>query len=163
MASPFDKKSGSTATATKAKAKPEAGDGFDTAAEGGDVQRGKAGDPFSLPPTPAEINVSDLVGTLVLCKPTEIIESMETTSGLAENVVRADVVALDGDLEGDYEDVLFFQTALKRALAKVFDGPNPYLLGRIEMGTAKKGKNAPYLFGKPDEDDMNVARAYLAK
>ncbi|QNL30170.1 hypothetical protein SEA_MARIOKART_43 [Gordonia phage Mariokart] len=161
-ASPFNKaKAGSTAT--KAKPADDAAS-FDTVTEDGDVAPGKpAGDPFSLPPAPSEIGISDLVGTLVLCRPTEVIESMQTEVGTAENVVRADITAVDGDLAGQvFEDVLVFQTALKRALLKVLDGPNPMLLGRIEMGNKKPGKNAPYLFGKPDEDDINAARAVLA-
>ncbi|QDF17575.1 hypothetical protein SEA_YAGO84_43 [Gordonia phage Yago84] len=161
--SPFSK--GSTATKGKAAAATKDDDAtFATATEDGDVKPGKpAGDPFSLPPAPSEVNISDLVGVLVLCKPTEVIESMQTEVGTAENVVRADITAVDGDLAGQtFEDVLVFQTALKRALLKVLDGPNPMLLGRIEMGNKKPGKNAPYLFGKPDEDDIAAARAVLA-
>ncbi|UJE15698.1 hypothetical protein SEA_LIGMA_43 [Gordonia phage Ligma] len=160
--SPFGNKGKPGGTATKAKAEDAAT--FDTAAEDGEVNTGKpSGDPFSLPPAPSEIGISDLVGVLVLCRPTEVIESMQTEVGTAENVVRADITAVDGDLAGQvFEDVLVFQTALKRALLKVLDGPNPLLLGRIEMGNKKPGKNAPYLFGKPDEDDINAARAVLA-
>lgn len=164
--SPFAK--GGTATKTAAKTKAEKSTEpettFDTAAEDGEVKQGKpSGDPFSLPPAPSEIQISDLVGTLVLVRPTEVIEEMQTEIGKAENVVRADITAVDGELSGQlFEDVLVFQTALKRALLKVLDGPNPLLLGRIEMGQKKPGKNAPYLFGKPDEDDIAMAREALA-
>ncbi|WAB09221.1 hypothetical protein SEA_LITTLEMUNCHKIN_45 [Gordonia phage LittleMunchkin] len=161
--SPFNK--GGAAAKSKAAPKDAADDAsFATATEDGDVKPGKpSGDPFSLPPAPSEVSISDLVGVLVLAKPTEVIESMQTEVGTAENVVRADITAVDGDQAGQtFEDVLVFQTALKRALLKVLDGPNPMLLGRIEMGNKKPGKNAPYLFGKPDEDDIEAARAVLA-
>lgn len=164
--SPFGNKGG-TATKTKpaAKAETESGDGFDTAAADGGVNKGKAGDPFSLPPTQAEVAMSDLVGSLLLCRPTEVIEEMMTSASKepAKNVIRTDIIVLDGDLQGEvYEDVLIFQVALKRALLKVLNGDNPFLLGRVEMGTAKKGQNAPYLFGQPDDEDVQTARAYLA-
>lgn len=162
-ASPFGNK-GTAATKTKAEKATEPEQTFDTAAEDGEVNTGKpSGDPFSLPPAPSKIQISDLVGTLVLVRPTEVIEEMQTEIGKAENVVRADITAVDGDLGGQlFEDVLVFQTALKRALLKVLDGPNPLLLGRIEMGQKKPGKNAPYLFGKPNDDDIAAARAALA-
>ena len=50
--------------------------------------------------------------------------------------------------------------ALKRALLKVLnDETHTRMLGRIEMGQKKPGKNAPYLFSKPDEDDIAAAQA----
>ncbi|UYL88154.1 hypothetical protein SEA_EVAA_43 [Gordonia phage Evaa] len=172
MAGPFDKKGG-TATKTAApkaapkaeeKAKPEVetGDGFDTAAEDGGVTQGKAGDPFSLPPSPSDYRIQDFVGELLLVKPTEYIEEMHTENGTTD-VVRVDMVPLSGEVEGQLcEDILVFQMALKRALLKVMDGPNPFLLGRLEMGKKKPGKNAPYIFSQPEADDVAKARAYLA-
>lgn len=158
--------------ATRApKAKPEAGDGFDSVDAEGQHVAGKAADPFSTPPGVSEYKITDLLGALVLVKPTEVIPEMDTEIGQAENVIRADVVTLeevsleDGtELEAGtlIEDVLVFQMALKRALLRVLDGPNPYLLGRLGRGNAKKGKSAPYIFERPDEDDAVLARQYLA-
>lgn len=153
------------------KATPEAGDGFDSVDEEGQHVAGAAGDPFSTPPGVSEYKITDLVGILMLVKPTEVIPEMDTEIGQAENVIRADVVTLeditieDGtELEAGtlIEDVLIFQMALKRALLRVFDGPNPYLLGRLGRGNAKKGKSAPYIFERPDKDDAVLARQYLA-
>lgn len=153
------------------KATPEAGDGFDSVDEEGQHVAGTAGDPFSTPPGVSEYKITDLVGILMLVKPTEVIPEMDTEIGQAENVIRADVVTLeditieDGtELEAGtlIEDVLIFQMALKRALLRVFDGPNPYLLGRLGRGNAKKGKSAPYIFERPDKDDAVLARQYLA-
>lgn len=166
---------GATRTAT-AKAKPAEGDGFDSVDESGAHAPGAAGDPFSTPPGVSEYKITELLGGLLLVKPTEVIEEMDTEIGRAENVVRADVVVLtdtnlheDGQPTGEVlaagsvvEDVLVFQMALKRALLRVMDGPNPFLLGRLGLGNAKKGKNAPYIFERPDEEDANLARQYLA-
>lgn len=164
-------RNGNAAKPPAAKAQPEQGDGFDSVDETGDHVAGAAGDPFSTPPGVSEYKITDLVGSLVLVRPTEVIEEMDTEIGLAKNVVRADVVTLDGvtledgtELEQGtlIEDVLIFQMALKRALLRVIDGPNPYLLGRLGKGNAKKGKSAPYIFERPDEDDATLARQYLA-
>lgn len=163
MGSPFDNKKSGTATKTKAAAKDE---GFATATDDGDVDTTKKSasqDPFAMPPSQAEIQISDLVGTLVICKPTEVIDSMLTSASPepVKNVIRADITAVDGDYAGQtFEDVLVFQTALKRALLKVLnDETHTRMLGRIEMGQKKPGKNAPYLFSKPDEDDIAAAQA----
>lgn len=154
------------------KAKAEAGDGFDSVNEDGQHVAGKAGDPFSTPAGVSEYKITDLVGALLLVKPTEVIPEMDTDIGQAENVIRADIVTLnDVTIEEDgteldagtlIEDVLVFQMALKRALLRVLDGPNPYLLGRLGRGNAKKGKSAPYIFERPDEDDAVLARQWLA-
>lgn len=157
------------------KAKPAEADGFDSVDDQGDHAPGKAGDPFSTPPGISEYKITELLGGLLLVKPTEVIEEMDTEIGRAENVVRADVVCLedtalheDGEPTGEtlaagsvVEDILVFQMALKRALLRVMDGPNPFLLGRLGLGNAKKGKNAPYIFERPSEDDANLARQYL--
>lgn len=166
----------SASRTTTAKAKPAEGDLFDSVDETGAHAPGAAGDPFSTPPGVSEYKITELIGGLLLVKPTEVIEEMDTEIGRAENVVRADVVVLtDTDLHEDgnptgevlaagsvVEDVLVFQMALKRALLRVLDGPNPFLLGRLGLGNAKKGKNAPYIFERPDEEDANLARQYLA-
>ena len=163
---PFPSKGGAATAKKTAATSADEKAGFDTAAEDGDVKRGPsapAGDPFSTPAGASEIKINDLVGLLLLVKPTEVIDEMTTEIGVAKDVIRADVIILDGDDAGsEYEDVLVFQIALKRALKKVLDGANPYLLGRLEMGAKKPGKSAPYIFAQPDEDDIAAARAHLA-
>lgn len=164
-------------TARKAPAaQPATGDGFDAVDDKGEHKPGKAGDPFSTPAGPSEYKVTDLLTGLLLVKPTEVIEEMDTAIGKAENVIRADIAVLedtelhdDGEPTGEtlaagstVQDVLVFNMALKRALLRVLDGSNPYLLGRLGLGTAKKGKNAPYIFERPDEDDAVLARQFIA-
>lgn len=199
MPNPFDK-SGTTATAdaapaaqaTEAPAKktaarssrgqktpaaqPVKGDGFDAVDDNGDHKPGKAGDPFSTPGGVSEYKITELLTGLLLVKPTEVIEEMDTDIGQAENVIRCDVAVLtDTELHDEGKptgeelaagtvvaDMLVFNMALKRALLRVLDGANPYLLGRLGLGTAKKGKNAPYIFERPDEDDAVLARQFIA-
>lgn len=192
MPNPFDKSGTAAATAeapakkaptrngrTTKAAKAEAGDGFDAVDDKGEHVAGKKGDPFSTPAGASEYKITELLGGLMLVKPTELIEEMDTEVGKAENVIRADVTVLedtplsdpnaDNEPTGEVlaagstvEDVLVFNMALKRALLRVMDGPNPYLLGRLSLGSAKKGKNAPYIFERPDEDDVALARQWIA-
>lgn len=157
--------------AKAAPAKPAPAEGFDSVDAEGQHVAGAAGDPFSTPPGVSDYKITDLVGALMLVKPTEVIPEMDTDIGQADNVIRADVILLEElTLEDStelapgtvIEDILVFQMALKRALNRVFDGPNPFLLGRLGMGNAKKGKSAPYIFERPTEDDAVLARQYLA-
>lgn len=165
---PF-KKGGATATAEKPAAKT--GGGFDTTDADGEHVAGPprsaaGGDPFSTSSGSSEYKVPDFLDRLVLVRPTELIPEMDTEIGQAENVIRGDVIVLDGDGEPAVgsitEDVLFFQIALKRTLKRVLEGPNPYQLGRLEMGKAGKGKSAPYIFSKPDDEDKELARQWIA-
>ncbi|ACM42212.1 hypothetical protein PHLYER_48 [Mycobacterium phage Phlyer] len=176
MTNPFDQ--GATATAAPAKAaatakkaaprttaaaKPQAGDGFDGVDESGSHVPGKAADPFSAPPGISEYKITDFLGETLLVEPTEVIEEMDTEIGTAKDVVRANVVVLTGENQGLVaEDVLVFQMALKRSLLRVLDGPNPYLLGTLALGSAKKGKNAPYIFQKADDEGAALARQWVA-
>lgn len=125
---------------------------------------GAASDPFSSPPGVSGEKITDFVGVLMLVKPTEYIESMDTSIGTTD-VVRADVALLDGDRAGDQiEDMLVFQTALKRDLTRVLDGDpsKPFVLARLGKGQAKKGKSAPFIFNQPEDEDVAIARAFLA-
>lgn len=120
-------------------------------------------DPFAAPAGPGSGDkITDFEGYLLLVKPTEIIDEMETKLGKTE-AIRADVVVLDhedGPIESD--GVLVFQIALKRDLKRTIEGPTPYLLGRLGKGEARAGKSAPFIFNQPTDDDKNVARKYLA-
>lgn len=161
MSNPFDRTTAAAATAT-ATAKPSKGDVFDTATETGDVTPGRVNDPFSTPSGTSDYRINDFVGEVLLVKPTEDITDMVTEIGTTD-AVRVDLVPLTGHLAGKkLDDILVFQMALKRALRKVLDGGNPYLLGKLTMGAKKPGKNAPYIFDKPTEEDKAMARAWLA-
>lgn len=159
-ANPFDK-GGKTATiAPRANGKAKAA-GFDTAASDGDVRPGAKVDPFTTPAKSSDYRIADFLGELVLVRPTEVIEEMVTEVGTTD-AIRADVTPLTGELAGTLcEDLLVFQLALKRALRKVLEGSNPYLLGRLTKGTAKAGKSAPYIFAEPTPEEEDVARRHL--
>lgn len=121
-----------------------------------------AGDPFADPAGPGSgEKITDYAGHLLLVTPTEYVENMSTSIGETD-VVRADVVVLDGDNPGhSIPDMLVFQTALKRDLTRVLQGPGKMMLGRLGQGEAKKGKSAPWIFIPGTEEDKTLARQYL--
>lgn len=153
-AAPAEAPAAATATAPAAPtaASPDAGLGF-----GG-------GDPFSAPSGISGEKITQFNGELLLVKPTEVIPEMNTKRGLAKDVVRADVGVLTGERAGEkIPDMLVFQQALKRELIKVLDAKaNPYLLGRLGQSAAKEGKDPAWIFIAFTEEDVTVARAWLA-
>lgn len=165
-ANPFAK--GGAAVKTKpepkveTKPEPEPA-GFDTAAANGEVKKGKAGDPFSLPSGGgSEVKITEFVGELMLVKPTEFLPGFATSFGETDTI-RADVTFLTGERQGETEEeMLIFQRPLVRALKKVHEGANPYLLGRLGKGTARQGQSAPYIFEVPEQEDITLAQQYLA-
>lgn len=169
-ANPFSK-ARTSAPATKTETKPEpkkAEPDFDTAAstkpEPAKTRATKSGgDPFDMPSGPGSgEKITDFMGELLLVKPLELLEGITTSIGIAD-AIRADVVILSGDRQGDLVDgVLVFQTALRRDLGRILDGPSPFLLGRLGKGAAKAGKSAPFIFEQPEDEDKDLARQYLA-
>lgn len=120
------------------------------------------GDPFATPAGPGSgEKITDFEGHLLLVTPTEHVEGMDTSIGKSD-VVRADMVVLDGDRPGyEVPDILVFQTALRRDLLRVLNGTAPMMLGRLGRGTAKQGKSAPWIFAPPTDEDKTLARQYL--
>lgn len=123
-----------------------------------------AGDPFADPVGVSGDNIKDMLGCLLLLKPTEIIPTMATKKGTATDVVRTDIAILDNTADPGYvaRGVLVFQTVLKRELGIVFHGPDTYQIGRLVMGAETEGKSAPYLFETATEADKVLARQFLA-
>lgn len=121
------------------------------------------GDPFAAPSGMSGEFITAFVGNLLLVKPTEIIESIQTAKGTARNVVRADLAVLDDPNEPGriVEGVLIFQTALKREAARIYNGPLPYLLGRLNKGKTGGG-NDLYTFLEATKDDEHLARQFVA-
>lgn len=122
-------------------------------------------DPFADPSGASGDKISDMLGRLIIAKPLEIIASIQTENGLAENVVRCNVVVLDDPVVPGKlaENVLVFQTALKRALADVYRDPaKALMLARVVRGTAKGNKSAPYLFEKATDEDRALASQFIA-
>jgi hypothetical protein len=125
-----------------------------------------AGDPFADPAGPGSGDrIADMVGCLLLCKPTEFIPQFDTVQGPCDTIRMDAVILLDarGAVVGRIADgVLVFQRALVRDLKAVLEGPSPYLIGRLGMGEKKGNKSAPYLFGKATDADKDLARQFLA-
>ncbi|ASU00826.1 hypothetical protein NTR1_71 [Nocardia phage NTR1] len=121
------------------------------------------GDPFADPAGVGDgSRITEFVGRLLLVKPTEVIEEMNTSQGKARDVVRADIAVLDDAEEPGriVEGVLLFQQALKREAKKIYDGPLPYLIGRLDKGKTGGG-NTLYTFQAASEEEKNIARQFL--
>lgn len=158
---PFAK--GGAATKTKPAEEKAAPTGFDTAAPNGEVKAGASGDPFSLPSGGGSgAALKDFLGVLVLVKPTELLPNFKTRYGETDTI-RHDTVFLTGDRQGELEeDMMVFQRPLVRALKKVLEGDNPYLLGRVARVKGKEGESDPYIFEVPGDEDVVLAQQYLA-
>jgi len=159
-ANPFDK--GNTAVKTRpAKNEPLAGDEDDIdESDSAPVGIGPKRDPFAMPSGGGgDYKFTEFVGELLLVKPTEV-DHVDTQIAADTECVRADVVRLDNENE-QVEDLLVFPKALIRTLKKVLRGPNEWVLGRLERGTAKQGKSAPYILSKPTDDEIATASAVM--
>lgn len=140
-----------------------------TAAAGiGGVDTKQSEDPYSVsvPAGISGLRMSEpgIMDELLLVEPVEYIPSMRTTaSPEPTDVFRVNILPLTGELANELqEDVLIFQEALKRELKKTYEGPNRWLLAFHHLGEAKPGKNAPYLFTPPDEDQMAIFEKWKA-
>lgn len=156
MTNPF-----AAATAT-APAEEKAAAPVDTTKAEAPVNLG-IGDPFADPAGVGDgSRITEFVGRLLLVKPTEVIEEMNTSQGKARDVVRADVAVLDDAEEPGriVEGVLLFQQALKREAKKIYEGPLPYLIGRLDKGKTGGG-NTLYTFQAASEEEKNIARQFL--
>ncbi len=120
------------------------------------------GDPFASPLGPGSgERITHMVGLLLLIAPREYIPKMNTESGETD-ALRVDVVILDGPAAGHRADqILVFQKALKRDIRAALEGPHPYLLGRLAMGEAAKGKSAPYILREANDQEKWLAKQYI--
>lgn len=156
---PFDSKKsgGGTATATRPR-----GGGLATANGDDDPAPAKPRDPFAMPSGGGgDYKFTEFVGELLLCRPTEE-DTIDTKLGANTPCIRVDVVRLDNENE-TVDDMLVFQSALLRTFRKVMKGPNEWVLGRLEMGEAKNGKNAPYILTTPTSDDVVLAQRVMTE
>lgn len=112
-----------------------------------------------------DLNFKDLLGELLLVKPTEADEMVTTASnGKMQKFVICDIYRLehagaDGNPEF-LEDVYVFQTVCEKKFRKVLNGPNNWALGRLERGIARGSKSAPYLFNAPEESEIQAAHQW---
>lgn len=101
--------------------------------------------------------IKDDMGAAVLVRPTEFIQGMKTSQGLAD-CVRADWVVLDGPNQGAVrKDSLVFNQVLISSLKDLPGTATPFLVGVVGMGEAKGGKSAPLLFLDPQPEHVELA------
>ena len=103
------------------------------------------------------VKVADLAGRLLIITPIEHKREITTVHGVTD-AVEVNIVDLDADQT--YDNILFFNIALKNALK---DKIGQKVLARIGQGSAKPGKSAPWILidatGNPD--DLAKANAFI--
>jgi hypothetical protein len=109
---------------------------------------------FSAPSSSTEsVKVADLAGFLLIIEPIEYKVGIQTVHGETDAI---EVNLVDLDNSKTYNNVLFFNVALKNALkAKV----GQKVLARISSGVAKPGKSAPWILLDATGDAAAVAKA----
>ena len=109
---------------------------------------------FSAPSSSTEsVKVADLAGFLLIIEPIEYKVGIQTVHGETDAI---EVNLVDLDSNKTYNNVLFFNVALKNALkAKV----GQKVLARIGQGVAKPGKSAPWILNDATGDAAAVAKA----
>lgn len=144
MSNPFSK-TASTATATKGEA---------VAPPKGNL--GKK-DPFARPSGGGDgARIKEDVGSLLVIRMKEYKASVDTVHGETA-AVSADWLVCDGENKGETRlDGLIFNRPLVRSLQDLEKGA--LFVGRLELGQAKPGKNAPYIFVDVDDDELPLAR-----
>lgn len=98
-------------------------------------------DPFSSPGGGSFVDMSDILGDLVVIEVIEFVPEINTVNG-NNAAIRADLHVLTGNLEGEsYEETLLWGRVLipqlKRRIGEI-------VLARIAQGEKKKGQNAPW-------------------
>lgn len=155
MSNPFNNAPAPGATATA----PANGFSADTV---------QSGDPYSvnIPSGVSGVRMNDpgILNELLLVEPVEYIASMMTSASKEPtDAFRVNILPLTGGMAGELqEDVMIFQVALRRELMKTYRGPNRWLLARCQMGTAKPGQSAPYLFNPPQPEDLAIFEKFKA-
>ncbi|CAB4214996.1 hypothetical protein UFOVP1616_25 [uncultured Caudovirales phage] len=101
---------------------------------------------------------ADIAGHLLIISPTEYRTEIDTVNGKAD-AIACDLIDLS--LGSEHENVLFFNIALRGALKPRI---GQHVLARIDQGTAKPGKNAPWILVDATQNpaDVQAAQAYLA-
>ena len=97
--------------------------------------------------------VADLAGQLLIITPTDYKTGIKTIHGDAEAV---EVSLVNLDTNKSYENVLFFNVALRSALKQKI---GQKVLARIGQGTAKPGKSAPWILLDATTDAAALAKA----
>jgi hypothetical protein len=155
---PFDNQKKTTgATATKARGGLAAANG-----DGDPVPAPRTGDPFALPSSGGgDYKFTDFVGELLLVHPIEV-DVMATRISPESEFCRVDVIRLDNENERA-DDLLVFGSALIRGFKTVLRGPQEWVLGRLALGNASPGKNAPYILAAPTPEEIARGHEVMAE
>lgn len=118
---------------------------------------------FNDPSTATGIDWKDLHGSLLLFKVHSQEVGIKTVHG-DSNAIRADVIVLDGDKEGEvYTDTLVFPKVLQSQLKPSINAASNMVLGRLGQGHKKPGQSPPWTLAAAEEKDKVVGKDYIAK
>lgn len=115
-------------------------------------------DDFDDPKTGDYVQVSDLVGHLVLWYPSEHRQGVQTQFGEKDAVITDIVDLTDG---ATYLGAMILQGALIGVLKRNAGTGRP-VLGVVGKGEAKKGQAAPYILNPASDEQKATAREYIA-
>lgn len=100
--------------------------------------------------------LTDLEGVAVLIRANKYTENMQTQHGPA-NCIEADWVELDGPGQGTEHSGLIFSTVIVNSLRRYMEQGQNLSVGVVEKGTAKPGKNAPWLLNPLNDEQLDLA------
>jgi hypothetical protein len=120
---------------------------------------------FNDPSTATGIKWDPLHGALLLFKvhgqEVGIKTQYDKPGEGGASAVRADVIVLDGEMEGEaFIDTLVFPKVLQSQLKPSI---GTMVLGRLGQGHKKQGQSPPWTLSTATDADKAVGRAYLAQ
>lgn len=117
-------------------------------------------DIVSAPPPSGGFDWDAHKGSLLIVTPSGYEEGINTVHGV-KSAVRADITVLTGpDTAEDHAEVLVFPTVLQGQLRRQIGRK---VVGRLGQGAAKPGQKPPWLLDEATAEDLEKAKAYLAK
>jgi hypothetical protein len=114
----------------------------------------------SAAPPSGGITWDEHKGNLIIVEPLEVVTGIKTVHGDSD-AVRANVYVLTGpDTAEEFNDTLIFPKLLQ---SQTRGQIGKKVVGRLGQGMKKPGQNAPWLIEEASGDDIEKAKAYLAK
>ena len=114
---------------------------------------------FDNPGTASALDLHQLIGKLLLLKPSHVEVGVKTVLGEKDATV-ADVHVVDGNGEEPHSAAFIWPRVLQAQLRSTV-GTGRWVLGRLGQGVAKPGQNAPWRLADPTDDDRKLAAKYL--
>lgn len=114
----------------------------------------------SAAPPSGGIKWDDLKGKLLVIEPLSLEAGIQTAYGVAD-AVKANVYALTGpDQSEEHPETLVFPKLLASQLKGQI---GKKVVGRLGQGQAKSGQSAPWLLEEATAEDLEKAKAFIAK